>query len=308
MTVYSGSVTDPPICKVCKMAAVAGCRNTLDYPSGGAILIHRGERLMSVECPNMRVVTLRQRLLAIDPQLLTTPHRQETPLFKRGEFDRTQENLFIRRTHWLTFLSHFKWVLGSKSSGFFVRVATDMTLLNVFLGNASLKNRLPSQRTESGELLISNSLEDLLSSPDLAVLRLGHVIHGNRAAPNVLREALLLRLALGKPTWIVEPLEQVFAPLGMACCDENVANLVSSSFVDVYLEDEALQPAYVEDEEGVTVPGTTQWDDEAVPDASEPEVEADDEARPKTSDDILFAALTERKPKQGRYQKGRRRS
>lgn len=243
----------PPLCKVCKMAAIPGCRNTLDYPSGGAILLHRGDRLVSVDCPNMRIVSLRQRLIAIDGQFLQVKHNSQTPLFQAGQVDRTEDNLFVRHAEWLTFLAHFKWVIASKPPGFFVRVVTDMTLLNVYLGHASVKNRLQSQR-EDGELLISNSLEDLLSSPDLAVIRLGHVIHSNRAAANILREAINLRLGRGRPTWLVEPREQTFMPQGMPCCDDNVLALVQATFEEVHLAAAPeARPAYVHEDGEVTV-------------------------------------------------------
>lgn len=209
--------------------------------------------MVSVDCPNMRIVSLRQRLINIDAQFLQVKHNAQTPLFQAGQVDGTQDNLFIRHAHWLTFLSHFKWVIASKQPGFFVRVVTDMTLLNVYLGHTSVKNRLLSQR-DDGELLISNSLEDLLSSPDLAVIRLGHVIHANRAAANVLREAINLRLGRGKPTWLIEPEEQTFMPQGMPCCDENVFALVQSAFEEARLSPAPeARPAYVEEAGEITV-------------------------------------------------------
>jgi hypothetical protein len=204
----------------------------------------------------MRVVSLRQRLIEIDPQFLKVPHYAQTPLYQANQVDRTRDNLFIRHVHWLTFLAHFKWVVASKTSGFFLRVVTDMTLLNVFLGNTSVKNRLHSQRTEDGELLVSNSVEDLLSGPDLAVIRLGHLVHSNRAAANMLREALSLRLGLGKATWLIEPLEQPFVPQGMPCCDDSVLALVQSSFEEIHLAaPRPVEPSYVEDGDDITVPG-----------------------------------------------------
>lgn len=286
------------------MAAVAGCGNTLKYPSGGIILQHRGDRVVSVDCPNMRIVTLRQRLLGIDPQFLNVRHFAQTPLFQAGQVDRTRDNLFIRHAHWRTFLAHFKWVVASKPPGFFVRVATDMTLLNVYVGNASVKNRLVSQREENGELLISNSLEDLLSSADLAIIRLGHIIHANRAAANVLREALMLRIGLGKPTWLVEPLEETFAPLAMPCCDENVLHLVHSTFTEIHLEStEEEVPAYTEDEDGVSVPGA---DPLAEVEASleEDSPEAEEERAAEGDDEVVDAevdALVRRPTSKGRW-------
>jgi PAS domain-containing protein len=297
------------------MAPVPGCRNTLKYPSGGAILMHRGEELVSVDCPNMRVISLRQRLLGIDPQLLKVRHYASTPLYQTtGGVDRTTDDLFIRQVNWRTFLGHFKWVIGSKKPGFFVRIVTDMTLLNVYLGKASVKNRLASQRSEDGELLISNSLEDLLSSPDLVVIRLGHVIYANRAAADVLREAISLRLGLGKATWLVEPPDQTFAPLNMASCDDNVVRLVESAFEEMHLfAFEAVEPGYYEDEDGVTVPGPedTAPEDTAAEDATaegpeSDESEASDDGEPKTAARGWVPTIDTPKSK-SRYQKSKNR-
>jgi hypothetical protein len=280
------------------MAAIPGCRNTLDYPSGGSIFEYQGDRLVSVACPNMRIVSLRQRLIGIDPQFLAVPHYAQTPLFQAGTIDRTRDNLFIRHAHWHSFLAHFKWVIASKSTGFFVRVVTDMTLLNVYLGHASVKNRLLSQRVEDGELLISNSLEDLLSSPDLVVIRLGHVVHMNRAAANVLREAIMLRLGIGKATWLIEPLEQTFMPQGMPCCDENSLQLVQSTFEEMHLEaaqDEA--PAYEEHDGDVTVRGVSSPLDDAPEPAPEDEGESEGESEGDVDANELEALTAKAKPK-----------
>src|SRR5678815_181513 len=184
------------------MAAVDGCPNTLEYPAGAAIARYDGEELVSSVCPNMKVVALRHRLTSIDLQLLWVRHVASTPLYQTGRFDRTEGNLFLTQVTWPTFLGHFKWAVASKPSSFFVRIVTDATLRSVYMGEASVKARLPSQREDS-DLLIFNSLEDLLASPDLVVLRVGFVVYFNKALASILQEALLLRDGLGKPTWIV---------------------------------------------------------------------------------------------------------
>lgn len=275
------------------MPGIEGCRNLMEYPAGGTILQCQGEDLVSVMCPNMRVVALRQRLTAIDPQLVGVPHDATSPLYQSGSTDRTSDNLFIPRVHWKIFLSHFKWVVASKGAGFFVRVVTDMTLLNVYLGKASVSSRLASQRTDDGELLVSNSLEDLLSSPDLVVVRVGLIVYYNKAAANVLQEALLVRIGLGKPTWIVEPDDRPFVPFsrelgtqsGMASCDQEVLGLVESTFERLELASGGPEPApaYEEDGDEVTVgeirvtdmvdEATYEPPPEPVFDATDPEVD-----------------------------------
>lgn len=284
------------------MVAVEGCRNTLEYPAGGTIFRHEGDDLVSVSCPNMRIVALRNRLVGIDPQLLSVTHDSRTPLYQTGKFDRTTDDLLITATRWKTFLSHFKWTVASKDPGFFVRIVTDMTLLNVFVGNASVKNRLAQQKEEEGDLVVSNSIEDLLSSPDLVIIRLGHLVHPNRAAANILREGVSLRLGLGKATWLVERPEQAFTPLvkgeygtysGMPCCDDDVLRLVDSTFERLTLPNqEEAPPAYDEDDDNATLEGPLPVEEE-VSDEESPTSQA--QASVSASDEAAFEAMTTRR-------------
>jgi len=224
------------------MPLIEGCRNAPGILAGGIIHKIRGEDLVAVPCPNMEVVHLKQRLAAVEPQLLKVKHEPKTPLFQRGLVDRTASNLFLKSTAWPTFLRHFKWVVGSRD--LFVRVVSDMTLVNVYVGNHSVKSRLKTQLEEQS-LIISNSIEDLLSNLDLVVIRLGGLVHSNRAAANVLHEALLLRKSQGRPSWLVEPPWKAFAPYtrnefggssGMPCCNDDVLRFVNEHFETLHLE------------------------------------------------------------------------
>lgn len=241
------------ICKVCKMAAVKGCPNTLEYPAGAAITRYVGDEIYSDTCPNMKVVALRARLQRIDPQLLSVQHDAASPLYQKGGSDLTERNLLITSTRWLTFLRHLKWVVGWKDPKFFVRVTSDAMLKQVYMGEASHRSRSPEQR-EDGDLPVFNSLEDLLGAPDLVVLRVGLVVYFNKAMSSILLEGLLLREGLGRPTWLVEEQAgQRFEPWardhtggasGMPCCDDRVFEFVGAHYAALELSKEG---ALVED-------------------------------------------------------------
>lgn len=295
------------------MAAVEGCPNTLEYPGGASIMRFEGDDVVSDVCPNMKVVALRQRLLRIDPQFAKVKHDSTTPLLQRGQFDRTQDNLLLTQTNWTTFLSHFKWVIACKDPKFFVRTVTDMTLKQVYMGEASLRARLPDQR-EDGALPIFNSLEDLLAMPDLVIIRVGFVVYFNRAMASILHEALLLRVGIGKPTWIVEPAGQYFKPFskgehgipsGMPCCNEDVARFVEAHFEAIQLgEYDPLDAPTEEHDGGVTVrglPEPAELSEDVEP--AERSEEASEQGDGDGGDDEFIQVQTRRGPKKKTFKR-----
>ena len=295
-------MTQEQICKVCNMAAVEGCPNTLEQKAGAAILRFIGEDIYSDVCPNMKIVALRQRLLRIDPQFAGVDHDPTTPLYQRGKLDRTTKNLLLTQTDWVTFLSHFKWVIGCKDPKFFPRVVTDMTLKQVYMGEASVRSRLPDQR-EDDSLLTYNSLEDLLASPDLVIIRVGFVVYFNRAMASILLEALMVRDGRGKPTWIVEETGQEFKPYvkddygnarGMPCCNDDVLRFVEARFESLQLGDGSSQAEVEVHEDGVAVGPSPEAEEERThfePEAAESEAPEEAELDPE---DELINDLTKR--------------
>lgn len=298
------------ICKICKMAAVTGCPNTLEYPGGASIMRVEGDEVVSDVCPNMKIVALRQRLLRLDPQLLKVKHDSTTPLYQNGQFDRTEDNLLLTQADWRVFLSHFKWVLGNKDPKYFVRIVTDATLKQVYMGEASVRARLPEQREDS-ELAIFNSLEDLLALPNLIIIRVGFVVYFNRAMASILHEALLLRLGVGKATWIVEPAGYHFKPYskgeygissGMPCCDADVAQLVEAQFESIQLGE--VEPPTEEHDGGVTARGVPEPLEDTSPTEDETEeTEPETEGTPKDPDEERMDLLTRRRPQRKPYKR-----
>lgn len=292
----------PKICSACHQPLIEGCRN--EVPGGGGLLkvVKDNGEITSKMCPNVRKVRLKRYLEAIDPLLITSEHNRDSVLYQPGtagsKSDYTSRNLLFQSTAWKTFLKDLKWVAGYKFPSFYFKVVTDMTLLNVYVGNTSIRQRLPSQR-EDPSLVVCNSLEDLLTEPDLVIIRLGHVTHFNKAAANVLHEALLLRLGLQKPVWLIEPTHKDFTPgmpgefgatMGMPCCNEEVLALVKDF-------DQIQTPDGEEDEEDYDPEDSIMDEDTSLSEMAEPdhsvvEDEEDEEEGEsgdphKVSDDVL---------------------
>jgi hypothetical protein len=139
----------------------------------------------------------------------------ESPLFKlplkSGDpvvLDRTKDNLFIRCV-WLDLLSHLKLCLWSKGLNFRFHIVTDERIKSVYVGNEAYKAR---SKVSRDDLVTNNSIADLVMGDySLVLIRLGFNGHKNIAAPGVVKEALMMRDAAGKPTWIIEePLSSSF--------------------------------------------------------------------------------------------------
>jgi hypothetical protein len=112
--------------------------------------------------------------------------------------DRTKENLFIKGP-WSLVIRHLYWVLSGKKKhtpGYTFKVVSDKRLIEVFVGEEKGKRRADQE--------VNNGLSDLLTDPHLVICRLGVLTHANKAAANVLQEALNIRNMVGKPVWICE--------------------------------------------------------------------------------------------------------
>ena len=135
----------------------------------------------------------------------------ETPLYKPGgvgkppEIDRTDERLYLSGSEWAIY-AHLRRALGSKlldtDCQFRLKIVTDQRLKDVYVGNESYEKRSKKDRDDR---VVTNSFADLIGVEfDLVIIRLGFLKGKNVAAANLLQEALCLRDASFKPTWIAE--------------------------------------------------------------------------------------------------------
>lgn len=156
----------------------------------------------------------------------------QSPLYQPGapgeppKVDRTTENLFLKG-FWSDLLSHLKWGLGCKGPFFRFRVVTDERLKVVYLGAESYAARAKGRRDE---VQTYNSLADLVGPDvDLLILRLGFLGHKNVAMAGILKEALMIREAACKPTWLVEVPTSPFGPGHYSYSDE-VGDYILNTF------------------------------------------------------------------------------
>lgn len=176
-------------------------------------------------------VTIRQcvcayaRMMAhhLGPELAMAPKPDKHVLFQRGEpgekpkVDKTTKNLFIKG-YWTDLLPHFKHALVCKGPSFRFRIVTDEQLKTVYVGAQSYAARPKSKRDDMDTY---NSIADLIGPDvDLVILRLGFLGHKNVAMPGVLKEALMLRDAHRKATWLVEVPTSIFGPGHLSYSDD----------------------------------------------------------------------------------------
>lgn len=198
-----------PICPKCNAPVIKGCDGQ------GYILVNKGGE--DPERPWFNPEHVRQcdnlyaRQLAdhLGPELAKIRYVTESPLLRIGpegvEYDLTKSNLLIGGCPWHNLKPHLKWALGKRRPGFnpllfFWLILTDENLKDIWVGNKQYK-ALSLEKRE--EVKTYNALGDLLEGRDLIIIKLGYFGQRNRAAPGILKEALLIREAQGKPTWLV---------------------------------------------------------------------------------------------------------
>jgi len=188
-------------------------------------------------------------------EIALAPSITSSPLFEMGGVDKdpktdlTSKNLFLKGA-WEDLLPHLKCALVGKGLFFSFKVLTDERLKIVYVGDESYKARSKSKRDESPTF---NSLTDILGPDvDLVILRIGKLGYPNKAMPGILKEALMLREAASKATWINETPDSFFGP-GHFSYDENVAEYIEKRFAIMDLTNknrtkEAPQGCYIPSE------------------------------------------------------------
>ena len=166
----------------------------------------------------------------------------ESPLFKlpakSGDpfvLDRTKDNLLIRCV-WTDLLSHLKLCLWAKGLNFRFHIVTDERIKNVWLGNEAYKSR---SKVSRDEIVTRNSISDLVGGDySFVIIRLGFNGYKNAAAPGVVKEALMMRDAAQKSTWLIEePLSSPFQ-YGNFTWSEDLQAYIDQNFTTI----DMLQP------------------------------------------------------------------
>jgi len=207
---------DPPVCPICKS-------------QDGKIDV--GDDADKKQCVCSFRTNIKKRL---PPDIAEAPPMNASPLLEVGgpgevKVDLTSENLFIKG-YWSDLASHLRLVLTIKMLHnllYQFQIITDARLRDVYVGSESYTAR---SRKKRDDIETNNKLSDVIGGDrELVIIRLGFLGYANRAMPGILKEAILLRHAVGKPTWIIEEPNSIFGP-GHFSYDAEVAELISQRF------------------------------------------------------------------------------
>ncbi len=182
-------------------------------------------------CPHYYSLLLARHL---GDEISSVKHARETPLLQASKtggkpvVDMTKQNILIGG-RWRGLLPHLKTALAFQGPEFPFRIVTDEKIKNVFVGNESYKNR---QRDERDDVEVNNGLPDLIGENfELVIIRLGHLGYKNISAAGALKEALMHRAMLRKPTWLVVDPDQPW----LHSKSDDVEFYVLRNFKEIYL-------------------------------------------------------------------------
>lgn len=209
----------------------------------------------------------------LGPDLITAKPVFDGPLFQQvydpeqgnlPTVDLTPKNLFIK-SWWNDLRGHLKWAFFCKGPLYYFHIVTDERIRNVFVGNEQYTTK--SRKTRD-DVQSNNSLHDLIGETyDLVVIRLGFLGYKNVAMAGALLEALRIREAMVKPTWIIEEPNSVFGP-GHFSFSEELAEYITHRYevVDLVVDkDRKAEPRGVEGVSMDDEPGMVLEDDRPKP-------------------------------------------
>jgi hypothetical protein len=186
---------------------------------GNAGVVERDGKLLECECSELR------RIAASMPSYIRTAKVQEAHLKtlvdgKTRLIESVDRSLYIT-AYWNDMRAFIKVVM-LKHRNKFLRIISDRELRDVFVGSASR-----SARGEDSKEAVYNSIEDLVKSPALLIIRLNELKYKNKAASSVLEEAMCYRLDRNQPIWLLNnPLDRFVR--GSVAWSETVESLCSS--------------------------------------------------------------------------------
>lgn len=202
---------------------------------GGAGYLYNEETFTRTPC-NCKVAEYMIKHLG--PEIAKAQTIIQSPLYEFGaaegeppKVDRTRENLHVKAA-WTDLLPHLKLCLWTKGLFFDFRIVTDEKIKTVYVGAESYTARAKSKRDD---MVTYNSLNDLLGKEyPFVIIRLGFLGHKNVAAPGAVKEALMIRDAAQKPTWIIEEPNSPFGP-GNFTYSDDLAEYIDRNFKSVSL-------------------------------------------------------------------------
>ena len=186
---------------------------------GGIGVVEKDDKLFECECAELR------RIAAAMPSYVRTAIVKENHVkiaLSDGTriLDSIDKSLYVT-AYWGDMRAIIKLVMV-KHRNKFIRIISDRELRDVFVGSTS---RIA--RGEDSKEPVYNSIEDLVKSPNLLMIRLNELGYKNKAAAGILEEALCYRLDRSLPIWLLSNASKPFCS-GSHAYSETVWSLIMS--------------------------------------------------------------------------------
>lgn len=194
--------------------------------------------------------------------------------------DRTVDDLFLKG-RWDLACRHLRWVLVLKHRfhpDFKYKLIDDRRLVDVYVGGEAYKSKTVGSRDDHE---INNNLSDLVSAPDLLLIRLGMLTTNNKAAAGTVLQALTIRSAIGKPVWLLEA-DRAFGN-GHRSYSYELGDYIEDHFDVVDLREDLSAPLFSVQAPSLDVESVAMGGDEAPPRVEEFEPEPVAEERFKAT-------------------------
>ena len=178
---------------------------------GNAGVVEKDGKLYECECAELR------RVAAAMPSYIRTAVVKEEHIRAKVNpttrlIDSIDKSLYII-SYWNDMRAFIKLVM-LKHRHKFIRIISDRELRDVFVGSTSR-----AARGDDSKEAVYNSIEDLVKSPDLLMIRLNELAYKNKAAAGILEEALCYRFDRNEPVWLLSNSTRPFGQGSIAYSD-----------------------------------------------------------------------------------------
>lgn len=225
---------------------------------GDAGILPGEEGKMAVEC---QCAVERRLAASMPPEIRRAPAVRAH--FQLPLVQQPKRSLYVRSS-----LADMKCVIKAVMMthvNLFVRVTSDMEILNVSLGKKSRASRnaenMGSRRRgtfeDESNTAAFESIEDLVSGPALCIVKLNELSYKNKSAPGYLEEALSYRLDRDRPTWVFCNVDKPFM-LGSPAYSPAVYDLMQTTLGKSSIP--RIVPRIQLDDDGDSIGGVFQID------------------------------------------------
>ncbi len=144
----------------------------------------------------------------------------------------SRSNLFITAS-WSDMQAVIKIMMMTGTNGH-IKIVDEQELIAAYVGSMG-----KSAKSADYVGVIYNNISDLVSPPDLTIIRLGTLSNKNKAAAGVLLDAVKTRIDYGKPTWLLCDIDDqsdqpTFNQYSMSYSDDLI-KIVASNFKQVFV-------------------------------------------------------------------------